>query len=778
MTEAGPPPPSVPDLPPAVGPSSGPEGAGAAAPAELLYRGRAFPVPPAGLLLGRGAGSDLRLQTPGAGDEHARIEVRGTDFVIVDLGTATGTFVDGQPLRGGSRTLRSADRITIGDDVLRFAAGHDHHASGETTGAGAELVALDTPRLTIGRHPDNDVVVDDPSVSLFHAEIVVTPEGARARDLGSHNGTRIDGRYADEAQLERGSELAVGHARLVFNDTHLLRRDERGALHLHCSGLTLESGGRTILDRASLDVAPGEFVAVLGRSGAGKSTLIKALAGVTPVAADHVLINGHEVSTRLTDIGYVPQDDIVHELLSLREALTYAARLRLPDDSSAEEIAAAVERVLAELTLEHRAEERIAKLSGGERKRASIAVELLNGPSLVFLDEPAAALDPGLETRVMELLRDLAQPGRRAVVVVTHATKNVNLVDKVCVMGEGGEVCFVGPPAAALEFFGVESFDRIYDALERRAPLEWRRDFERASPPGARAEAERGAAAALPAAPVPAPARRSAWRQARILSARYAKLLVRDRRNLAILIAQVPTIGVAISLLFKAQVLRNPPHGHPSQGAIFLYLLVVNTMLFGTIEACRELIKEKPLSMRETSVGVKLGAYVFSKAFVLFVIIAIQALGLAAIALASQPLYAGLSAYLSVLSILALTGFASIAAGLLASAAANTDEQATSFITLIIVPQLLFAGAIVSVKQMWSPIAALSNVFFTRWAFSGVGSAVDMNRRIAADPVFSALAQFGHSFFSVSLATTCAVLAGFVLANLAGVRFLLGRRGA
>ena len=220
------------------------------------------------------------------------------------------------------------------------------------------------------------------------------------------------------------------------------------------------------------------MVAVIGESGSGKSTLLKALAGVSSPTAGEVTVNDDPIETRLTDVGYVPQDDIVHKELSVREALTYAARLRLPADTSDEELAVTVSRVLEEVALTPHADTRIGSLSGGQRKRTGVACELLGRPSLLFLDEPTTGLDPGLESRMMALLRELANESR-AVVVVTHATKNLGLCDRVAVMGRGGHLTYYGTPGGALDFFQAEDHDGVYDALERRPAEEWSQLFER-----------------------------------------------------------------------------------------------------------------------------------------------------------------------------------------------------------------------------------------------------------------------------------------------------------
>jgi ABC-type multidrug transport system ATPase subunit/ABC-type multidrug transport system permease subunit len=512
-------------------------------------------------------------------------------------------------------------------------------------------------------------------------------------------------------------------------------------------------------------------VAFIGESGSGKTTLLKALAGVTDPTSGQVRINGEPVVARLTDIGYLPQDEIVHPALTVRESLTYSSRLRLPADSKDEEIAATVARALEELGLEAHADTRIGSLSGGQRKRVGLATEILSRPSLLFLDEPTTGLDPGLETRMMALLRELSGSSR-AVIVVTHATKSLGLCDRLVVMGRGGILCFLGSPAEALEFFGVESYDDIYPALEDREPAEWQQRFQAVKP---RQAAGEEVGRATPAARGPRRIRSSVPYQARILIARYARLFTRDRRNMIILLAQIPVLALAIAGLFKVSAFIRPTTD-AGQAVKLTFLLLVTTVWIGMIDASREIIKERSVFAREHSVGVRLGSYLLSKAVVLFTLAAIQALILAGIVLVFQPLHSHLSVYGAVLLIVLLTAFAAVGMGLLVSAVVRNQDQATSFIPLVLIPQLFFGGSIVATAQMSAPLRAITKVVVTQWSYAGLGAAIDMNGRIAEDPNYSKVSTFGTHFFTLSRGTTYLVLAGFVAAFLLLTAWLLKRR--
>jgi ABC-type multidrug transport system ATPase subunit/pSer/pThr/pTyr-binding forkhead associated (FHA) protein len=757
-------------LPPEL--AGAPSGKPVAPSAHLLHAGQRIAIPPTGLNIGREQGNDLVIASEQASRRHARILAGEGRHFVADLGTVNGTQLNGERLRGESRFLNSGDSIVIGGEALRFVTGQETTFGAiPTAPQTAQPVRFDGQRLAIGRDESNDLTLADPNVSRFHAEVVATASGIELRDLGSRNGTRLNGQPVSRAQLTTGSEIGVGPFRLVFDGTNFLRRDDRGALRMEADHVTMTIRGKTILNRASISIQPGELTVIIGESGSGKSTLVKALAGVTRPTAGAVQVNGEPVAARLTDLGYVPQDEIVHRHLTVDEALRYSAKLRLPTDSSPADIDGAVARVLEELSLTEHAHTLIGSLSGGQRKRAGLAVELLNRPSLLFLDEPTTGLDPGLETRMMELFRDLAADGTRAVTVVTHATKNLALADKICVMGRGGELSYFGRPDDARAFFRTDTFDGIYTALDDRPATEWRQEYEaRHAPP------QDDAAARHPGRPSAARAgKRPALGQASILARRYARLMMRDTRNMLILLGQVPLIALAIALLFSGDVFQVPGE-RPADGATLLFLLTTTAIWLGSIDGSREIIKERSVAEREAAIGVRTGAYLFSKAVVLFALATVQTLLLAGIVLALRPLHEPASSYLLLFAVLIATSFVAVGMGLLISAVVSSEDQATSFIPLALIPQLLFAGAIVPVERMSSAMEWVANLVFARWSFADAGSVVDMNERLAANPQQQAASGYGTDFFDIAPALGFAVLAAFLVLFLGATAWRIAQR--
>ncbi len=747
-------------------------------PAVLVHETVTIPVPSGGLAIGRQSGSDIVVETERASRRHAYVGLSDGRHYVADLRSVNGTSLNGELLVGEARWLSPGDTITVGGEEIRFLIARGAQREADLfLDPGVQLVRFDGVRLTIGRDGSNDVHLDSPTISRFHAEVVAIGGALELRDLGSQNGTRLDGQRVVSGTVRVGSEISIGPFRLIYDGVAFVKRDDRGALRLDSHAVSVAVRDKVILEPTSLSIQPGELVVVIGESGSGKTTLLRVLAGVTRPSTGRVLVNGEPVDGRLTDLGYLPQDEIVHPRLNVAESLRYSARLRLPPDASPEEIHLAVSRALDDTGLQEHAETRIGSLSGGQRKRVGLATELLGSPGLLFLDEPTTGLDPSLETRMMELFRELAAVGSHALLVVTHATKNLDLADRLCIMGRGGIACFVGSPEDARAFFGVRSFDDVYNMLDRHRPEEWRQSYEAARPrPAPTPTTPEPVESAGPKRPVgrhPG----AGWLQSRVLTRRYLTVFVRDRRNLLILLLQAPFIGLAISLLFAPDVFRPPGEGSPSSATQLLFVLVVSMAWLGTISSVREVIKERTVYTRERAVGVGVGAYLVSKLSVLAPLVAIQAALLALFVFVLQPLNEEWFVYVQLMVVLALTGLVAVGMGLSISSLVRTEEQAMTLIPIAMILLLLFGGALVTVRDMGTVVAGLSTVIFSRWAFAGAGEVIDMNERIESDSVFSMSNPYGLSFFDVPFGLTVATLLLFVAVFVTATVALLARRG-
>jgi ABC-type multidrug transport system ATPase subunit len=435
------------------------------------------------LSLGRAPENDIVLASRFVSGRHAKIEPDAGAHRIVDIGSTNGLLFEGKRLPANSPLMLSdGDVLRIGDPATGNFVTLTYHNPRAVRAAQAATVAqsypLDPndPQITIGRE-GSDIVLDNPQVSRRHAVIERANGRHVLRDVGSDNGTFVNGKRITQHVLMPHDVIQIGAFKLVYDGDSLDQYDQRGALRIDARNLSraVTRGGRIrlILKDVSLSIAPREFVAVVGGSGTGKSTLLNALAGYAQASGGHVFVNGDDYYRNFdayrSVLGYVPQDDIIHRTLPVDRALGYAARLRLPDDTARSEITQRISRVLEDVDMAPHRDTLVENLSGGQRKRVSIGAELLADPSLFFLDEPTSGLDPGLEKKMMYTLRRLADSGR-TVVLVTHATANIAQCDHVAFMSDGRMVYF-GPPDEALQFFHVTSgdFADIYTKLEGRA---------------------------------------------------------------------------------------------------------------------------------------------------------------------------------------------------------------------------------------------------------------------------------------------------------------------
>ncbi len=706
------------------------------------------------LELGRDPSCAVPLDDERASWRHLRIEPRDGQLALLDLDSKNGTFLNGRRMDPGRVFVGVDALIQVGSTRARLRRALLD--GNEGTGS-FRRIPIRGRTLRIGRAPDNDIVLEEPNVSWHHAELRAGPTIV---DLGSRNGVRLNEQMIrGEARLGPDAVAGIGPFALRIDHGELVVSDERGS-RLTAFGVSVNVGPRTILQPTYLSVAPGEFVALIGASGSGKTTLLKTLAGVKDPTAGQVLVGADPVDLRLTEVGYVPQTDVLHDRLTVRETLMYTARLRLPSDTSRAECVVAVDEVLEELRLGEHAGTLVGRLSGGQRKRLSCGVELIGKPSTVLLDEPTSGLDPPLERRLMSTLRQLADGGR-GIVVVTHATSSLALCDTVAVMGDGGRLLFNGSPRECLEQFNVGTYDEIYGAAELTEP-------PAPPPPGPTDRPHRASASSFLAG-------RSLFRHTTTLIGRYAHTLGRDRRTVGALLGQAPLIGFLIAMLYPHDVLA-VPDGSPTRSAQFMFLLVTAALWLGLIDSCREIVRERAIILRELAVGVRLDAQIAAKATILFSIATLQCLLMLAVVAALRPFHASLGEYGTVLGLLILTSWAMVGVGLLISTVARSVDQATSVIPLLLIPQLLFGGALVALERMATVIKILADLTVSRWAFAAVGSAIQMNSRLAEEPKADNLSGYGTQFFGIEPGVAALVLAGFSAAALLVAALLLMRR--
>ncbi len=646
------------------------------------------------VVVGRAAEVDLILSHPEVSRRHCRILFESATWFIEDLGSQRGTLVNGNRISGRT-SLKPGDQIQIGPITLAFGVGSEE-PSGATELANPigsvffkGIPAADIPlgsELIFGRSDEVDVLLSDPVVSRRHAMIESGPKGYRLLDLHSKSGSFVNGRRFDEHDLVIGDQIQFGPFFFIYDGRRLVRVRRLSVGRIIAIGLTRQGDSGPILNRASFVAEPGQFIGILGPSGAGKTTLLDALSGLRPAETGKVRFDQTDLYKNLGQLrslfGYVPQDDIVHSDLTVTEALTFAARLRLPAGTPRSEIVKLVDHTIASLGLADRVNLKIGRLSGGQRKRVSVGVELLSRPPLLFLDEPTSGLDPLAEFKLMELLRRLADTGC-TVVCTTHVMENVYLMDQIAIVSDG-RVVFQGPPDEARSRFGVTRLSALYDALQsidsKNLP-----SFEPAPP------AETDQDGPVPAALIK---NRRAF-SLPILLQRQLAIFKADSKNLIILLAQPIIIGALVAWAAS----------DPQLDQFFAYIA---TLWFGCSNSAQEIVRELPIYRRERLVGLSRWSYLTSKFIWMAGLTAIQSLLLyATIAIGRMSVHGAFQWQMIGLVLLA---FAATGIGLTMSAFARSPMQAVMLVPLLLIPQILFSGFTVPAKDMTPSVLALSRI--------------------------------------------------------------------
>jgi ABC-type multidrug transport system ATPase subunit/pSer/pThr/pTyr-binding forkhead associated (FHA) protein len=622
-------------------------------------------------------------------------------------------------------------------------------------------------KIRVGRAQDNDILLDGLLISKYHARFIRTARALLVEDAGSTNGVYVNGaRVSGRLAVQSEDIIQIGpyvlKADPIIGVSVFDTRSETRIDAINITDVAAGPHGATIklLDGISLAIQPNEFVGLLGPSGAGKSTFMNVLNGMRQTSSGLVLMNSLDLYQHLyslkQSIGYVPQDDIIHRELTCYTTLYYVARLRLSRDVPAEDLDRIINEVLEVTGLADRRDTKISQLSGGQRKRVSIAVELITKPSVIFLDEPTSGLDPATEERIMKLFRQIAESGR-TVILTTHAMENVHLFDKIALLMRG-KLIFYGTPEEALAFVGARNFIDLYNKLDEpfgvdtgglAAPA-----AESNGKPKQRSENKEAAAErwrqlfaatetyqrniAVPLSLVqqegktgpavhPGQGTVDSLRQWFTLVARYIRIMASDKWNLLILLGQAPIVAVMTYLVVGK---------HDSRDFVYFVLALI-PLWFGTSVAAREIVKERSVYKRERMVNLGLMPYVGSKLFTLSWIVGLQCVLLFgtlklfhfAKLIYLPGVFGGVGQWLTMV----LTGAVGIALGLFVSALVRSSEMATSIVPLLLIPQILFCG-LVGVPT--GPSRYVGAVMPATWSFDEMKrlSNLDTLRAEGSDP--------------------------------------------
>ncbi len=661
-----------------------------------------------------------------------RVPPRGTppdQLTVVNAGAPARP----DPTPAIESTVIDAKTADVSNLATRFVKLFAPRASSAAGTAGA---------MTIGRAAENDIVISDVLASRQHATLIPTPIGAEIRD-NSINGTFVNGTRVGSAILAEDDVVTIGNVDLVFRDGTLVKLSEAasrtGGLEVRNVEYVVDNG-KQLLDDISLSARPGTLTAVIGGSGAGKTTLARLIAGYTSPSSGSVTFEGHNIHAEYASlrsrIGMVPQDDVVHRQLTVNQALGYAAELRLPPDTGKADRAKVVTQVLDELDLTKHADTRVDKLSGGQRKRASVALELLTGPSLLILDEPTSGLDPALDHQVMTMLRKLADADR-VVIVVTHMLSYLDVCDQLLLVAPGGKTAYCGPPDQIGEAMGTTNWAKIFTKVGAD-PEEANRRFL------AQREAQKRPQLLPDKTDEPGdlgePVHTSLRRQISTVARRQVRLVVADR-GYFIFLALLPFILGALSLTVPGHSgFRVPePHaGTPDESAQILNLLLLAAAFMGTALTIRDLVGERAIFQREQAVGLSASAYLLAKTMVFCAFAILQSAITTTIVVVGKGAptqgavvfgHGTVGATAELFTTVAATCVASAILGLAISSLVRSSEQIMPLFVVSIMAQLVLCGGMVPVTGRLG-LDQLSFAMPARWGYAAAAATVDVRHLV------------------------------------------------
>jgi|GEM_PF-362909 len=426
---------------------------------------------------------DIIISSAIVSKSHGKFSRINNQYYYEDCGSLNGTLLNGVQIQ--EQPNKPSRRYALGNgDVLKveiensinsienimviFSTQSLSHNNWQFI----NLYQRNTP-LLIGRAvPDGNLQLNSMQVSKKHAQIFSYNGGFMLQDLNSLNGICVNGkRIRGNYPLYEKDVISIGSTKIIFTNGNVIFNTDPNGVKVDVQDISrVVKGNKTILSHVTLTINPCELVAIIGGSGAGKSTFMNCVNGFEPATSGRVIMDNLNLysnyNTLKSRIGYVPQKDELHDFLTVKQALIFTAQLRLNNDVKKQELKSRVDNVLKIMDLSDHRKTMIKKLSGGQKKRVSIAMELVSDPDIFFLDEPTSGLDPETETALMKQLKHLSSSIGKTIVVITHTLQNIHLFDKIIFLGAGGKLCYYGTPKEALDFFGVEALPEAYEKIK------------------------------------------------------------------------------------------------------------------------------------------------------------------------------------------------------------------------------------------------------------------------------------------------------------------------
>lgn len=624
---------------------------------------------------------------------------------------------------------------------------------------------------TIGRAPTCDIVLNEEEVAEVHAVLKRDAGSLSIIDSGAFAGVYVNGTRINERVIAEGDDIFISPVHLVLDDGDIVYtgRTDRG-FRIDALEVNRFVGKRHLVNEVSLSILPGEFVAVVGPSGCGKSTLLSLLSGAVRPSPGMVLYDGEDLYENLEHlrplIGFVAQIPATRDALTVAEIMQYEASLRLYG-KSLEEREEAMERALVTVNLNHRRSTRAGYLSGGERKRLTIALELLSDPKVLWLDEPTSGLDPHLNRHMMQLFRRLSNTGM-TVIVVTHDTAELELCDRLVFMVPGGRVAFDGRPDRAIRRFGAADITECYQVAQYSGDVV--ADQHLMSSPGAALFPRSRRAQTRSQSPF-----RGVLHQLRVKTQRALRVWVADRKNMWIMLAQAPILALVLSLLVTPHVFTD--HSVPARDLVSTnFMMSITVIWLALINASRSFSSEQVLWARERMAGASIGAYVGSKLLLQWALSLYQAcalilvMGVARSGFPSAGLF-GLPGWCDLIMTLTLTGAAASTFGMVLSAIVSNENRGSSMVPYLVLPQLLMCGLLL---ELPARIAWVAMGTFSYWSIAAMSSVLDAcNHPFVGGPTCGDALHIPLSHEGTTVLAYWSVLAGFTVVGVGLVAAVL-----
>lgn len=667
--------------------------------------------------------ADITLPSGIISRVHGSIRIMNDGVYYRDLHSTNGTDI--VEYNQVTRLYQCDDSVRLSNAAFANIGGSDGFffcVRSMKPGEQWKKIAITDKALTIGRMKDSDIELPHPAVSRRQAILFSKDKKYYITDESSGQTTRVNGhRAVGTVELKNFDIIQILDYQLIVSAGMLYYSTDVHGIHVVADNIVKKVGKnhKVLLNHVSLEIGSNEFVAIIGGSGAGKTTLMNAISGFDKDCTGRISFNGVDVHREFNVlknlIGYVPQQDIIYENLTLHDMLYYTAQLKMPKDASRQEIERKIAEVLQMVELSEHARTYIRKLSGGQKKRASIAVELLADPKLFFLDEPTSGLDPGTERNLMQLLNRLAKLQDKTIVMVTHTTQSLELCDKVIFMGPGGNLCFYGTVEQAKMFFQEDDVVEIYNHIAKD-PVMWAEQFRNIMAQEKKPDQSGDEKIAKKE-------KTAYFRQWSVLTRRYMKLVLNDHVRLGILLAQPAIIALLLGIVADDDVFDI----YQSTQSM-LFSLACSAIWIGLFNTIQEICKERVIFKREYMANLKIPTYIMSKVAVQVLLGAVQTMiltGIFLLEIGKTEKGIFLDSFIpEIFFTVWLTIMASMGIGLIISAVVRTGDKAMALAPFVLIAQLLFSGILFELDGA-SKIISWFTV--SRWSIEALGSTANMN---------------------------------------------------